>query len=101
MRLLGGLLVALVRVYQWCVKPFLGPRCRYLPTCSDYAVEAVHRHGPAQGGWLALRRLLRCHPFGGYGFDPVPPCAPSRPPVIGSRGPQATGDHASIEPSAS
>lgn len=93
MRLLGGLLVALVRVYQWCLKPFLGPRCRYLPTCSDYAVEAVRTHGPLRGGWLALLRLLRCHPFAGHGFDPVPP--------ISHRHSHTAGDRPSIEPSAS
>ena len=54
------------------VSPFLRPRCRYWPSCSSYAAEAVERHGPARGGALAARRLLRCLPFGGHGFDPVP-----------------------------
>lgn len=63
---------ALIRCYRCCISPFMMPRCRYLPTCSDYAEEALARHGPIAGGWLALRRLCRCHPWGGSGFDPVP-----------------------------
>ncbi len=62
----------LVLVYRWGVSPLLASRCRYLPTCSDYALEALDRHGPARGGWLVLKRLARCHPLGGCGFDPVP-----------------------------
>ncbi|MEM7041545.1 MAG: membrane protein insertion efficiency factor YidD [Pseudomonadota bacterium] len=50
----------------------MGPRCRFLPTCSDYALDALARHGAIRGGWLTLRRLARCHPFGDSGFDPVP-----------------------------
>jgi uncharacterized protein len=61
-----------IRFYQWVISPFLPAACRYQPTCSAYAVEAVSRHGVFAGGWLALRRLLRCHPWGGSGFDPVP-----------------------------
>ena len=61
-----------IRLYQVCVSPFMTPRCRYLPTCSDYAQEALVEHGPAAGGWLALRRICRCHPWGGSGYDPVP-----------------------------
>ena len=62
-----------VRVYQWMISPILPASCRYLPTCSQYAVDAVEQHGILGGGWLALRRLLRCHPWGGSGYDPVPP----------------------------
>jgi putative membrane protein insertion efficiency factor len=65
-------LSALIRGYQLAVSPLLGPRCRYLPTCSDYALEAVSAHGALRGGWLTLRRLVRCHPWGGSGYDPVP-----------------------------
>ena len=74
-RLLDGLVV----IYQWTLSPVLGPRCRYLPTCSDYAREAVELHGAPFGSWLALRRICRCHPLGGSGLDPVP--APRRAPA--------------------
>ncbi len=73
---LSHLIVLLLRGYKLFVSPLLPPSCRYLPTCSDYALEAVACHGPRRGGWLALRRLLRCHPFGGSGFDPVPARSP-------------------------
>lgn len=66
------LLIGLIRFYQWGISPYLPARCRYTPTCSQYAVEAVSRFGALKGGYLALRRILRCHPFGGYGYDPVP-----------------------------
>lgn len=62
----------LIRGYQLVISPLLGPRCRYLPTCSEYAAEAVLVHGVVRGGWLGLRRIARCHPWGGSGFDPVP-----------------------------
>jgi uncharacterized protein len=62
----------LIRAYQLLVSPLLPPSCRYLPSCSDYAVEAIASHGALYGAWLALRRLTRCHPWGGSGYDPVP-----------------------------
>lgn len=62
----------LIRLYQLFVSPLLGPRCRYWPSCSAYAAEAIATHGALVGSGLALRRLLRCHPWGGSGFDPVP-----------------------------
>lgn len=65
-------LVLIVHGYQAGVSPFLPASCRYTPTCSAYAVEALRRHGAARGSWLTLRRLLRCHPWGGHGHDPVP-----------------------------
>ncbi|MDE2802601.1 MAG: membrane protein insertion efficiency factor YidD [Chloroflexota bacterium] len=68
-----GSTLALVRFYRSFVSPVLGCRCRYLPTCSEYAEEAIEAHGAVRGGWLALRRLARCTPWGGHGFDPVPP----------------------------
>jgi uncharacterized protein len=68
-----------VRAYQLLVSPLLPPSCRYLPTCSDYAVEAIETHGALRGTALALRRLVRCHPWGSSGYDPVPePCACGR-----------------------
>jgi len=63
----------LIRLYQWTVSPLLGPRCRFYPSCSQYALEAIQRFGVLQGGWLAARRLGRCHPWQPGGFDPVPP----------------------------
>jgi len=62
----------LIKVYKWTLSPLFGMRCRYLPTCSDYAEEAIARHGVVKGGWLALKRVARCHPWGGHGYDPVP-----------------------------
>jgi hypothetical protein len=67
------LLRTLVRVYQLLLAPLVGPRCRYLPSCSDYAAEALEQHGALRGSVLAARRLLSCHPWGGSGYDPVPP----------------------------
>jgi hypothetical protein len=68
-----------VRAYQLAVSPLLPPSCRYLPTCSDYAIEALARHGVLRGSGLALYRLCRCHPWGGSGYDPVPPPKSSQP----------------------
>ena len=62
----------LIRFYKVCISPYLGNHCRYTPTCSQYAYEAISKYGILKGGWLALRRLLRCHPWGGSGHDPVP-----------------------------
>jgi uncharacterized protein len=70
--MLARLLLLVIRGYQVGVSPFLPPACRFTPTCSAYAAEAVRRHGAGRGSWLALRRLLRCHPWGGSGYDPVP-----------------------------
>jgi putative membrane protein insertion efficiency factor len=62
----------LIRVYQWTVSPLLGPACRFHPSCSQYALEAIQRFGVLRGGWLALKRLGRCHPWHPGGYDPVP-----------------------------
>ena len=70
---------ALIRAYQLCVSPFLGPRCRFQPTCSQYAREAIETHGLPRGFGMSLRRLLRCHPLGPSGWDPVPPIKVDRP----------------------
>lgn len=61
-----------VRFYRFFISPLLPPACRFQPSCSVYAIEAILTHGPIKGGWLALRRLARCHPWGGSGYDPVP-----------------------------
>jgi hypothetical protein len=66
------LLLALIRGYQYALRPMLGANCRFAPSCSDYAREAIVRHGALSGGWLALRRILRCHPYHPGGYDPVP-----------------------------
>ena len=64
--------LAVLRFYKAQVSPLLPPACRYTPSCSEYAMEAIERHGVARGGWLALRRLLSCNPFSSGGYDPVP-----------------------------
>jgi hypothetical protein len=66
------IVLALIRLYQLTLSPWLGRQCRYEPTCSVYATQAVERFGVRRGGWLAARRLGRCHPWGGSGYDPVP-----------------------------
>jgi len=63
----------LIRLYQRALSPLLGPRCRYYPSCSQYALEALEEHGALRGLWLALKRIGRCHPLHPGGFDPVPP----------------------------
>jgi uncharacterized protein len=63
---------ALIRAYQLILSPFVGPACRFAPSCSDYALTAIVRYGLLKGSILAIRRLLRCHPWGGSGYDPVP-----------------------------
>jgi putative membrane protein insertion efficiency factor len=65
-------LIALIRGYQIVLSPHIAPACRFEPSCSAYAAEAIARHGAIRGGWLALSRIGRCHPLGGFGYDPVP-----------------------------
>ena len=66
------LLIAPLRFYRYAISPMLGRNCRFYPTCSEYAIEAVQRHGALRGGWLAAKRVGRCHPFNPGGYDPVP-----------------------------
>jgi putative membrane protein insertion efficiency factor len=66
------LLIALVQLYRWFLSPLLGQNCRFYPSCSCYAQEALSRHGALQGSWLAARRICRCHPWNPGGYDPVP-----------------------------
>lgn len=80
---LARLIALPVRAYRLIASPWVGHGCRFQPTCSAYALEALERHGAIKGSWLAMRRIGRCHPWGGHGFDPVPGCcddkAPERP----------------------
>jgi len=71
-RVVARLLLGLVWCYQTMLSPFMAPSCRYTPSCSAYAAEAIARHGACAGGWLALKRLARCHPWAACGHDPVP-----------------------------
>lgn len=70
--LIKTLILKCIRFYQLALSPLIPPRCRYSPTCSQYAIEAVQKHGALKGGYLAVKRIARCHPFGGSGYDPVP-----------------------------
>ena len=68
------LLLLPIYFFRYCISPLIGPRCRFYPTCSTYAVEAIKLHGAIKGGWLAAKRIVRCHPWNEGGEDPVPPC---------------------------
>lgn len=78
MNLPRALLIAPIRLYQWTLSPLIGVNCRYAPSCSAFAAEAIARHGPFKGLYLAALRLARCHPWGGSGYDPVPQQSPHR-----------------------
>jgi putative membrane protein insertion efficiency factor len=69
------LLIGLIQLYRWFVSPLLGPNCRFYPSCSCYAQDAIRQHGAVRGSWLGLRRILRCHPWHPGGYDPVPDAA--------------------------
>lgn len=71
-QLFARILILLVNVYQYGISPLMPGACRYTPTCSTYMVEAIRRYGPLKGGWMGMRRISRCHPWGGHGYDPVP-----------------------------
>ncbi len=71
-KILSWLFVALIRFYQTAVSPHIPAACRFTPTCSQYALEAIKKYGPFKGGWLAIKRICRCNPWGGSGYDPVP-----------------------------
>lgn len=71
-RALAKPLIALVKLYRLAISPWLGMNCRFQPTCSQYAIEALQLHGVLKGGWLAIKRIGRCHPWGDSGYDPVP-----------------------------
>ncbi|TVP56369.1 MAG: membrane protein insertion efficiency factor YidD [Gemmatimonadales bacterium] len=77
--MLRTVVIQLIRFYQAAISPYTPPSCRFTPTCSSYAIEAVDRFGVLRGGWLFIRRFGRCHPWGGEGYDPVPPAPESSP----------------------
>ena len=72
LKCLGLPFIGLIKLYQWIISPMLGPKCRFTPTCSTYALQAIEKYGPFKGLWLALKRISRGHPFGGSGYDPIP-----------------------------
>ena len=72
LRLLSLPFIALIRVYQLVISPLIGSKCRYTPTCSHYGIEALKKYGLLKGAWLTVKRIARCHPWGGHGYDPVP-----------------------------
>jgi len=69
---IGKVFIGIIKFYQLAISPILPSSCRYTPSCSHYAVEAISKHGPLKGGWLTTKRILSCHPWGGDGYDPVP-----------------------------
>ena len=69
---LAAIMIGLIRLYQMTLSPLIGRACRYTPTCSNYGIEAIRKHGPFKGGWLTLKRVASCNPWGGSGYDPVP-----------------------------
>ena len=72
LKILSYPFILLIKFYQYVVSPVLGPKCRFTPTCSQYAIEALKKHGLLKGGWLTVKRISRCRPGGGSGYDPVP-----------------------------
>ncbi|ADY52315.1 protein of unknown function DUF37 [Pseudopedobacter saltans DSM 12145] len=71
-KILSGFFLFLIKLYQYLLSPLLGASCRYTPTCSQYGIEAIKKYGPFKGFWLTVKRIARCHPWGGHGHDPVP-----------------------------
>ncbi len=71
-KLISYLFIFLIKIYQYTISPYLMPSCRYSPSCSVYGLEALKKHGPFKGGWLTIKRVFSCNPWGGSGYDPVP-----------------------------
>ncbi len=71
-RILSYPFIWVIKFYQHVISPIIGPKCRFTPTCSQYTINAINKYGLLKGGWLAIKRILKCHPFGGSGYDPVP-----------------------------
>lgn len=72
LKYLGLPFIGFIRLYQLIISPMIGPKCRFIPTCSTYAIQAIEKYGPFKGIWLAIKRISRCHPLGGSGWDPIP-----------------------------
>jgi putative membrane protein insertion efficiency factor len=72
LKILSYPFILLIKIYQKVISPLIGPKCRFTPTCSNYAVEALKKYGVFKGSWLAVKRITKCHPWGGSGYDPVP-----------------------------
>ena len=72
LKILSYFLIVPIKLYQILLSPLIGPSCRFTPTCSNYAIEAINKHGPFKGLWLAIKRISKCHPWGDSGHDPVP-----------------------------
>jgi uncharacterized protein len=72
LKILSYPFIFLIKIYQKIISPIIGPKCRFTPTCSNYAVEALKKYGVLKGSWLAVKRIAKCHPWGGSGYDPVP-----------------------------
>jgi len=72
LKILNYLLILPIKIYQILLSPLIGPSCRFTPTCSNYAIEAINKHGPIKGFWLSIKRISKCHPWGDSGHDPVP-----------------------------
>jgi putative membrane protein insertion efficiency factor len=70
--LLSKIFIGLIKLYQFTLSPFLGKQCRFTPTCSQYGIEAIQKHGALKGSWITVKRIVRCNPWGGSGYDPVP-----------------------------
>jgi len=87
--MVSWVLIGALRCYKKFISPLLPPRCRFAPTCSEYAMEAIETHGALLGSYYAVRRLLKCHPFHPGGYDPVPPPRPRRGRIRGERAEQA------------
>jgi len=71
-KVFSWLFLFIINAYRTLLSPILPPSCRYTPTCSEYGLQAIKKYGPFKGGWLTLKRIGRCHPWGGHGYDPVP-----------------------------
>jgi len=72
LKILSYPFILLIKIYQKIISPLIGPKCRFTPTCSNYAIDALKKHGIFRGSWLAVKRIAKCHPWGGSGYDPVP-----------------------------